>query len=118
MLILTERAIDVIEALTGGEAGLRLFVADSRPARLGVAVAREPRPGDDVVDGRGVRVFVDPEASRRLDGKVLDAAVHERSVRFAVIDRVRSRVRARRGPRPQLARWVQADTWFRSSSAQ
>jgi iron-sulfur cluster assembly protein len=117
MLVLTENAIDVIEALTGDNAGLRLFVTESR-GELGAVVRREPLPGDHVLDARGVRVYLDADASRRLDGKVLDAAVHQRSVRFAVIDRVRPRVRARRGPRPQLARWVHAGTWLHSSSAQ
>jgi Fe-S cluster assembly iron-binding protein IscA len=117
MLVLTENAIDVIEALAGDDAGLRLF-AEPDGASLRVAIAREPLPGDDVIDARGVRVYIDAEASERLDGRVLDAAVHGRSVMFAVIDRVRSRVRGRRGPRPQLARWVQVGTWLRSSSAQ
>jgi Fe-S cluster assembly iron-binding protein IscA len=118
MLLLTENAIDVIEVLTGGDAGLRLFVTEPRNARLQATVTSEPLPGDDVMDAQGVRLYLDAEASRRLDGKVLDADVRERSVMFNVIDRVRSRARARRGPQPQLARWVQSGTWFRSSSAQ
>ncbi|HET8756702.1 MAG TPA: hypothetical protein VFM58_11855 [Solirubrobacteraceae bacterium] len=117
MLVLTENAIDVIEALTGGDGALRLSAAASHGARLRVAVAREPLPGDEVLDEQGVRIYVDAEAAKRLDGKVLDAAVRGRSVTFAVRDRGRPRARARRGPRPQLARWIQAGTWLRSSSA-
>jgi Fe-S cluster assembly iron-binding protein IscA len=113
MLVLTENAIDVIEALTGDDAGLRVSVVEAHNAKLHVAVTREPLPGDDVMDAQGVRLYLDAEASRRLDGKVLDAAVHEQSVMFSLIDRVRSRARARRGPRPQLARWLQASTWLR-----
>jgi iron-sulfur cluster assembly protein len=110
MLVLTGAAIDILEMLLRGDAGLRVF---ARGPALDVAVARAPLPGDEVIDAQGVRIYADAEAARRLDGKVLDAAVHERSVAFAVIERVRPRARRRRGPRPQLARWTQ---WLRSSS--
>jgi Fe-S cluster assembly iron-binding protein IscA len=117
MLILTANAIDVIEALTGEDRGLRVFV-EPHGAKLHAAITEAPRPDDHVIDAEGVRVFVDAEAERRLHGKVLEATVHERLVRFTVIDRGRPRVRARRGPKPQLARWIEAGTWLRSSSAQ
>jgi Fe-S cluster assembly iron-binding protein IscA len=115
VFVLTENTIDIIEMLLGDDAALRLFVAGSRGAGLDVAIAHAPLPGDAVIDAQGVRIYVDAEAARRLDGKVLDAAVHERSVAFAVVERVRPRARRRRGPRPQLARWTQ---WRRASSAQ
>jgi Fe-S cluster assembly iron-binding protein IscA len=116
VVVLTDNAIDITDMLVGDDAGLRLFAAESRGAKLGVAIARGPLPGDEVIDAQGVRLYVDGEASRRLEGKVLDAAVHGRSVVFAVIDRVPPCMRRRRGPRPQRVRWIQAGTWLRSSS--
>lgn len=114
MLVLTENAIDFIESLTGGDAGLRLFVAGVRGGPLRVAVAQEPFHGDHVIDAQGVQIYVDAEAARRLAGTVLDASGQERSPRLVVRSRVPRRVRARRGPTPQLARWLQPGTWFGS----
>ena len=85
MLTLTESAQQAIVSLVDpvdptGHAGLR--IATSMPSngagpQLGLEFAREPAPGDRVIDERGARVFLDSSAAAILDEQVLDVRVDE-----------------------------------------
>lgn len=79
MLTLTDNAVLVIRDLTTQQqapegAGLRI-ASDSQAGALTLSLVAEPAQGDQVVDGSGARVFLDPEAAEILDDKALDAAV-------------------------------------------
>jgi Fe-S cluster assembly iron-binding protein IscA len=49
-------------------------------------LASEPEDEDQVIEDRGIRLFVEPRAAATLEGKVLDAEVEEGEVRFALLD--------------------------------
>ena len=62
----------------------------SGPA-IQMELASEPEEEDQVIEDRGVRLFVDPRATATLDGKVLDAEIEQGEVRFALLDAPPSR---------------------------
>lgn len=62
----------------------------SGPA-IQMELASEPEEEDQVIEDRGVRLFVDPRAAATLDGKVLDAEIEQGEVRFALLDAPPSR---------------------------
>ncbi len=79
MLTLTDNASDVIKALTDerdlpADGGLRI-TQDPGSDSLAVTAAAAPEPGDEVIDDRGARVFLETAAASTLDDKVLDAHV-------------------------------------------
>ena len=86
MLTLTDQAADVVRAMTRdasapNHAGVRLArVADA----VELSLAGQPAPGDDVITGNGVRVFVERGTSRLLDGHVLDATTEDGLARFSL----------------------------------
>ena len=41
---------------------------------------------DEVIEERGIRLFVEPRAAQTLEGKVLDAEVEDGELRFALIE--------------------------------
>jgi Fe-S cluster assembly iron-binding protein IscA len=90
MLDVTEQAATVIRAIAERPelpdgAGLRIASDAASDAGLSVAAAPEPEQGDQVVDEKGARVFVDAEVAMLLDDKVLDARVDEQgSAEFLV----------------------------------
>jgi len=45
-----------------------------------------PDDGDEVIEERGVQVFLEPDIVPYLEDKVLDAEIGEREVRFLVED--------------------------------
>jgi len=76
MLTLSESAVEAVDNLLQGpevpdEAGLRIDTAGESQFSLEIAI--EPAPGDQVIEERGARVFVDPEAAPMLDNAELDA---------------------------------------------
>lgn len=90
MLQLTENAAMAVEHMLADrpEAGLRIAREDSdgSAARLGLAVAEKPSPGDQIVAERGWRLFVDQAAAKVLDGVLLDAKVNEDStLEFSIV---------------------------------
>jgi iron-sulfur cluster assembly protein len=91
MLALTENAIDAINELAPGEAGLRVFTLElpgmADQWSFQVEFADEPAPEDEVLNAGGANVFLEPRASTLLDDKVLDATREGASVRFAVFER-------------------------------
>jgi Fe-S cluster assembly iron-binding protein IscA len=90
MLAVTEQAATVIRAIADRPelpegAGLRIASDSGAPEDLSVAAAAEPQEGDQVVDDKGARVFLDPAVITLLDDKVLDARVDaEGSAEFLV----------------------------------
>ncbi len=86
MLEMTQTAIDVINHIAPGDAGLRVYVSGGQPdvRALQVEIAEEPKADDQVVEAGGAQVFLESRAADTLDDKVLDAVQDERGVRFAV----------------------------------
>jgi iron-sulfur cluster assembly protein len=81
MLAVTENATSVIQQLTDTPelpdgAGLRIASSDDAPS-LTVAPAGAPEDGDEVVENKGARLFLEPQAAELLDDKVLDARVND-----------------------------------------
>ncbi len=58
----------------GGEGGLRVGVKGGGCSGLTYVIewAEAPRPSDEIVEGEGARVFVDPRSAKFLEGTVLD----------------------------------------------
>ena len=68
MLTLTENATTVIKSITGADvapsqAGVRISQQDPAGAALALNTADAPLPGDEVVEDRGARVFLDRGAA-------------------------------------------------------
>lgn len=86
MLEMTKTAIDVINHVAPGEAGLRVFTSGGErdAAALHVEIADAPKAEDQVVEADGAHVFLEPRAADTLEDKVLDAVQDERGVHFAV----------------------------------
>jgi iron-sulfur cluster assembly protein len=81
MLAVTENATSVIQQLTDTPelpdgAGLRIASSDDAPS-LTVAPVGAPEDGDEVVENKGARLFLEPQAAELLDDKVLDARVND-----------------------------------------
>lgn len=91
MLALTDNAIEAINMLAPGDAGLRLSASEPAdpgdPQALQVGLAREPAAEDEVLDAGGARVFMERRACEFLEYKVLDATMDGGNVRFPVADR-------------------------------
>lgn len=78
---LTEAALEAIrEMLTDAElsedGGLRLSARTgagcSVPLKYGMTLEAAPKVDDRILEGRGVRIFMDPESAWVLDGLVVD----------------------------------------------
>jgi iron-sulfur cluster assembly protein len=57
--------------------GLRIAGDQEGSGQLSVSTAGMPEEGDQVVENRGARVFLEPDVAPLLDDKVLDATVDE-----------------------------------------
>lgn len=85
MLVLTTAAAEVVKAVTTAPeapegAGLRIAAAAPQPQTAGalqVMAAEGPGESDQILEGDGARVFLEPEAATFLDDKVLDARLDE-----------------------------------------
>jgi Fe-S cluster assembly iron-binding protein IscA len=85
MLVLTTAAAEVVKAVTTAPeapagAGLRIAASAPQPQSAGslqVTAAEGPGEGDQVLEGEGARVFLEPEAALYLEDKVLDARMDE-----------------------------------------
>jgi Fe-S cluster assembly iron-binding protein IscA len=95
MLTITPAAAQAIESLLtweggpGSDGGIRIArerAADGG-AGLTLALATVPEPDDEVIVQQGARIFLDPETTRLLADKVLDARVEETSVDFEISER-------------------------------
>jgi iron-sulfur cluster assembly protein len=93
LLALTDRAVEAVKEIvsSSGEApetgGLRLSAdRDGTQASFRLRVASLPAEDDAVIEERGARVFVEPDAAALLDDKMLDATVDQNQVAFTVVD--------------------------------
>ena len=82
MLAVTEQAATVIRAIADRRelpegAGLRIASDTGTPEDLSVSAAATPEDGDQVVDEKGARIFIDSNVAALLDDKVLDARVDD-----------------------------------------
>jgi iron-sulfur cluster assembly protein len=90
MLTLTETATTAVKSIvdrnpTLADGGLRIDSGPDGGNSFGVALVPEPQPGDTTVESDGARVFLEQNASRILDDKVLDAQVgQDGDVTFAL----------------------------------
>jgi iron-sulfur cluster assembly protein len=93
LLALTDRAVEAVKDIvsSSGEApetgGLRLSAErEGTEASFKLRVASLPAEDDAVIEERGARVFIEPDAAALLDDKVLDATVDQNQVAFTVVD--------------------------------
>jgi iron-sulfur cluster assembly protein len=88
VLSLTDRAADRIKAIMAQAdrpiAGLRVGVKNGGCAGMSYTMeyAEAQKPGEDVVEDRGVRVFVDPKAVLFLLGTEMDFTANKLSAQF------------------------------------
>ena len=93
-MMLTFEAAEAIRRLVKapGTEGLRIFRAghslESRAVDLQIAPAAGPEPQDTVVELDGAQLFLDPEAERTMEGKLLDTEVKGDDVRFALLEQM------------------------------
>ena len=89
VLTLTPNASAVVKQITdqtsGDGSGLRISQQAADTPTLDVEPIAEPQPGDQVVEAEGARVFLEEQAARTLDDKVLDAQVDQAgAVQFSI----------------------------------
>jgi iron-sulfur cluster assembly protein len=87
MLTVSPSAIEAVDSLLHhpelpDDAGLR--IAPDGESQLTIELAAEPAPGDQVIEERGARVFVDSEAAPMLDDAELDARLDGDQVAFGL----------------------------------
>ncbi len=88
VISLTERAADRIKAIMAQAdkpvAGLRVGVKNGGCAGMSYTMeyAEERKPGEDMVEDRGVRVFVDPKAVLFLLGTEMDFTTTKLTAQF------------------------------------
>ncbi|MBE7198534.1 MAG: iron-sulfur cluster assembly accessory protein [Parafilimonas terrae] len=88
VISLTERAADRIKAIMADAdrpvAGLRVGVRNGGCAGMSYTMeyAEDRKPGEDVVEDRGVRVFIDPKAVLFLLGTEMDFTTNKLSAQF------------------------------------
>jgi iron-sulfur cluster assembly protein len=88
VISLTERAADRIKAIMAQAetpvAGLRVGVKNGGCAGMSYTMeyAEDRKPGEDVVEDRGVRVFIDPKAVLFLLGTEMDFTTNKLSAQF------------------------------------
>lgn len=93
MLALTDRAVQAVkELVSASEAttetgGLRVAAGQATPeADLQLSVVSLPAEDDEVIEEHGARLFLDHNASRLLDDKVLDADIEQNRVAFTLAE--------------------------------
>lgn len=79
MISLTDSAVRQLQTLVGGQddasKGLRIFVESGGCAGMQYGMALDaPREDDEVCERDGVRVVIDPQSARFLDGSTVDYA--------------------------------------------
>jgi len=88
VLVLTENATSAIRALVDSPelpegAGLRITITSANGDQdLILSAAATPEAGDQVIETRGARVFLESGAAAALDNEVLDAEVGQGRVKF------------------------------------
>ena len=93
LLALTDKAVEAVKSIVSsseGEAsGLRMVAERTgTQANFELSVVPLPAEDDEVIEERGARVFLEPEAASLLDDKVLDASVEQNQVAFTIADQI------------------------------
>lgn len=93
MLAISSSAAEAIKEIVTSsgmteEAGVRITIepVDEETARLGLSLTESAEPGDAHLEQEGANVFVEGTTATMLDGKILDATMHDDGVEFSVID--------------------------------
>jgi iron-sulfur cluster assembly protein len=92
MLTLTDGAVSAIKNLTSkpelpAQSGLRLMAQSEEEGSFQLTLVEGPMAGDQVVEQRGARVYVEPAAAAVLEDMALDAEVNEQGrLAFSVSD--------------------------------
>jgi Fe-S cluster assembly iron-binding protein IscA len=78
MLSITPQALSVMQRVTDhpsleSTSGLRIACRDQPSEPLQVAAVHGPQPGDRVLERNGARLYLEPEAAGRVEGRRLDA---------------------------------------------
>jgi iron-sulfur cluster assembly protein len=92
-LALTDNAVEAVKSIvssSGNEtSGLRMVAERAgAQANFQLSVVRLPAEDDEVIEERGARVFLEPEAASLLDDKVLDASIEQNQVAFTLADQI------------------------------
>ncbi|WP_238159136.1 hypothetical protein [Mycobacterium sp. MFM001] len=68
-------------------AGLRIGSSGDGQGTLQLSAAEQPSEGDQVVEGEGARVFLEPRVADFLDNKTLDVQLDEQgTAHFLLLD--------------------------------
>lgn len=92
MLTITPTAAEALDTIVASvpdapeSAGLRIAHGPGQDGSPGLTLqlTAEPAPGDQIVDGQPVPIFVDADIVDELDDKVLDAQVEGDRVGFTL----------------------------------
>jgi iron-sulfur cluster assembly protein len=92
-LALTDNAVEAVKSITSSSdtetSGLRMVAERAgAQANLQLSVVPLPAEDDEVIEERGARVFLEPEAASLLEDKVLDASVEQNQVAFTIADQI------------------------------
>jgi iron-sulfur cluster assembly protein len=92
-LALTDKAVEAVKSIVSSSdneaSGLRLVAEPAgTQANFQLSVVVLPAEDDEVIEERGARVFLEPEAASLLDDKVLDASVEQNQVAFTIADQI------------------------------
>jgi Fe-S cluster assembly iron-binding protein IscA len=91
MLRMTESAAFALRELLAAYTGrpgavLRIVLRPDVTGTPGLMLSlSNPGEGDLLITDRGLRVFLEPDAAVRIDGKLLDARIEPNRVRFLVV---------------------------------
>jgi iron-sulfur cluster assembly protein len=94
LLALTDSAVEAVKGIVSSSevpetGGLRMVAERAGPrANFQLSVVPLPAEEDEVIDKRGARVFLEPEAASLLGDKVLDASVEQNQVAFMIADQI------------------------------
>jgi iron-sulfur cluster assembly protein len=88
MLVLTTAAAEVVKSVTSTPdlpegSGLRIVAESASPEtapEIRLSTAAGPDAADQVLEGDGARLFVEPKAAAFLDDKIIDANIDEQGV--------------------------------------
>jgi iron-sulfur cluster assembly protein len=89
VLTISSEAAEAIRGLVAAPElpdGAMVRIESDPTEGLQIGLVDAPSPGDEVVEGEGIEVAVDPETASLLDDKFLDAAVEEDEITFTVTD--------------------------------
>ena len=92
-LALTDNAVEAVKNIVSVSdnetSGLRMVAERAgMQANFQLSVVPLPAEDDEVIEERGARIFLEPEAASLLDDKVLDASVEQNQVAFTIADQI------------------------------